>query len=150
MVRSTQVKNYDGKSFNTQYLDGQKKWNIGNTIIKNIGSAEVPFPTISWTNCQVVDGGVGACEQLECYFDSLRGSIDFSGNGNCYGKLTSLLSSNPTIEKFEIYPNPTEDYINIESVDFNYNLMRILNMMGQIVYVNTINGKGSLNVDVSR
>ncbi len=27
--------------------------------------------------------------------------------------------------------------------------MRILNMMGQIVYVNTINGKGSLNVDVS-
>ena len=57
---------------------------------------------------------------LICYYDKLLGNVNFMGNGTFNGRscneiLNSVKTNNPMIESLHIFPNPSSDWIEVNS-----------------------------------
>lgn len=124
------LKIYDGPSVNSN-------------LIGKYCNLNPPPSTISST---------GGSLTLEFYADNGLQLAGFDIDWKCY--FTSIEEVNK-ISKINIYPNPTNDYVNID-VDFNRSSelnLKVIDLLGKVLYQNTPGTKSvqfSDRIDVSR
>jgi hypothetical protein len=93
------------------------QWRLS-SFIKNIGTISSPFPELVVACDTTIDGNMGnEFGTLICYYDSIRGSIDFN---NPFMDCPSLYTVNTDILKDQkvktitIFPNPAYDQISFD------------------------------------
>ncbi len=107
-------------------------WDFGNGIVKNEQS-----PTIAYQD----DGEYDV-------------TLIASFSGGCYDTLTqtmgiSSITNTPPHYSFQVFPNPTQDHININKLPSNWELIRVMDQLGrEVKYIsNEYIPKRSLKVD---
>lgn len=125
-VTSVSNQVYDGITFETITGTDKNNWTIGANIVKNIGSLETPYPIPINNACYGIDGGTHLPFTLNCYYDDLRGSINFNTppSNDCHFAFTpvkQLITDNNKELSVTIFPNPTTNIINI----INNNILAI-------------------------
>lgn len=94
-----------------------KKWSVG-TIVKGIGGLTTPFPQMEFDSCNIIDGAVGSVHGLICYYDSIRGYINFGSSLNDCDVLLSVNTKPITVKEplpsIKIYPNPAYEQISFD------------------------------------
>ncbi len=104
--------------FDAVFTSYNDSFQIG-TILRNIGSTLSPLPQINPGPCAsgVIDGGIMGFQNLECYFDSLRGDFAFNNRPYqpCFGLRTSLEAAVKR-QVISIYPNPVEHLLEIKGL----------------------------------
>ena len=87
-----------------------------------------------------MDGNVGLPEVLTCYYDNLRGSIDFGNVGNCQGLISSTKSlGENTSLSIRIVPNPVVNTLHIATNALsNIKSFKIFDLIGH-EYINVQN-----------
>jgi hypothetical protein len=151
VVRNAQLTTNSGQQFNVIDANPQPYWTIGTRIIKNIGSTRTPFPVPGNLACTLIDGNVGLPGALDCYFDNLRGTIDFGGSGDCQSLITKTSDlPKSDAEIFVISPNPVADNLQIRNKNFSeIESIHVFDMLGkQHLSVKNINNS-RVDIDVS-
>ncbi len=143
---SIKTKEYDGRVFEVTYgsMVGTK-WELGEHIIKNIGSSNNPYP-LAGDTCNNSQGTGGTANlDLSCYYDDIRGFVDFRNNSrSCNTIINPIDKINNTQEQsksnWAVYPNPTSTSIHVELLDYQPSLegiriqYEIYNISGQRLY----------------
>jgi|GEM_PF-928384 len=138
-ITDVQKISYSNIQFDVITAKDQPYWTVGSAIIKNIGSINSPPFPISGSKCGMIDATLGDPGQLTCYFDSLRGYINFGGGSSleCRGTITTVsdlkrsIIENSTL-KFKISPNPASSFFFIDSdPDFKIKSVKIYDLMGR-------------------
>ncbi len=91
----------------------------------------------------IAASNVDYVENLLCYQDSTFGLMQFTSMPCNYTTITITLSEFNTNNKLNIYPNPTNEIINVElnastSLSGTDYKLEIMNALGQIVQINSI------------
>ncbi|MCG9911387.1 MAG: T9SS type A sorting domain-containing protein [Flavobacteriales bacterium] len=113
-------------------------WTVGNRVLKNIGSLWNFLPQPSSLNCNVVDGMVGATGLLRCYYDNIRGTVNFNSSSedqcNLYMFSTFSINQNDLESLLYVYPNPAADFISIKIAN-NYIIrnLKIYDLSGRFL-----------------
>jgi hypothetical protein len=150
-VRAVQEATMGSRQFTVIDANPQPYWTIGTRLIKNIGSTRTPFPLPGNLGCSVIDGNIGQPDGLICYYDNLRGSIDFGGFGNCQGLITKIKNPDENVSKsFALFPNPTSSNLQlVNSLSLEVESVNILDMLGK-QHISLRNmGSNNLEIDVS-
>ncbi len=138
-ITDVQKMNFSNIQFDVVTAKTQQYWTIGSVIIKNIGSINSPPFPISGSKCSMIDATLGNPGQLTCYYDSLRGYINFGGGSSleCRGTITTISDLNKsTVENsnylFKIVPNPVSSSFYID-YDFGFKIksVKIYDLMGR-------------------
>jgi hypothetical protein len=144
-LRNVQQLSLANRQFTVMDANPQPYWTIGTRLVKNIGSTRCPFPIPGSLGCSVVDGNSGLPSFLTCYYDNLRGRLDFGGLGKCEELITTtkdVYSKESTQSIFNIFPNPVSDRLHIVN-PYAYEIKKIsiFDMYGklQIAATNTDN-----------
>ncbi|MFN5417168.1 MAG: T9SS type A sorting domain-containing protein [Flavobacteriia bacterium] len=123
-------------------------WSYGNQIIKNIGgrSAFLASPDCAFNT--------GFDAGLSCYSDNIRGNIVFHDSFdentsymNCHAITTSILE-NPTsvTPQVFIYPNPTNEALNIIVTTFDEYTIFVYDLAGKLVSKKSANENTTIEV----
>lgn len=158
-VMNIGVQAFDGKNFNTINGSNKGRWNIGQTVIKNIGSLTSPYPIPIHPNpsagthpCNHKDF-YGSPNQLVCYNDDLRGNIAFSPTltGNCAYELTStrqLKARNKEGISIRLFPNPSSRSISVDILNpkIDINSFEIFNINGKRIQIKTFSSNHDINI----
>ncbi len=149
-------KEYDGRICDVTYghMTG-KNWRIGEQIIRNIGSNTSPYPQAGG-NCNVIDGLSGHLDGLVCYYDSIRGFVNFGNSNRPCGNIINPIDKielSTASTNWSVYPNPTNSNIHIELLQYTTQLAgtelhyEIYNASGQRLY----QARGAVNktIDMS-
>lgn len=115
-LRNVQQLSLANRQFIVMDANPQPYWTIGTRIVKNIGSTQSPFPIPGHLGCSVVDGNMGLSQYLTCYYDNLRGRLDFGGLGKCQELITNtkdIYAREPNQSPFNLFPNPVSNTLNI-------------------------------------
>ena len=150
-VRTVQEATMGSQLFTVIDANPQPYWTIGTRLIKNIGSTRSPSPLPGSLGCTVIDGNIGQPDALTCYYDNLRGSIDFGGVGNCQGLVTKINDLDKNDSKlFVISPNPVIDNLQIKgNSSVKLESINVFDMFGkQYFFIKNIDSNNS-EIDVS-
>lgn len=140
---SVRHKVYDGRLFEVTHghMTGNN-WRIGGPVIRNIGSATSPFAQ-SGLNCNPHLATGGGLYDLVCYYDSIRGFVNFGNSdrpcGNIINPIDKIEPSTASTN-WAVYPNPTNSNIHIELLQYATQLAgtelhyEIYNASGQRLY----------------
>lgn len=149
---SVRVQNVRDTLIDGQWLTLLELENINNhfgigNLYKNIGAATSPFPVMDFDSCMIIDGAIGNISDLVCYYDSIRGQVNFHPFADCNTLLTvntkAVISRDSEIN---FYPNPAYDVLNIGvKVEENWQV-RIFDFSGKVVLQNQLNSN-QLNID---
>ncbi len=145
------VETYSNLSFDVLYPQRSTYWSFGGGIAKNLGALNSFFPQVSSQSCLVSDGAVSNMQQLECYFDSVRGYVNVDISVRPCGELISSIyefRNNPALEKkVNIYPNPASEFI---FVNWEQQVataeVKIFNILGQFLQNCTVENNSQLNL----
>lgn len=141
MVQNISFQNYNGVQLEQISLESVgNNWEL-NTLLKGIGAYSSPFPTMSFENCQIIDGALGSVNTLQCYADPIRGNINFGGSTmDCSTLLTVNtipIKPSETTEKVVIFPNPVQNVLSFKLPSKYLKYILITNMLGQVVLQKT-------------
>jgi hypothetical protein len=124
-----------GRTFTLYRTSQNSYWQMG-TIIKNIGGLDAPFPYINHMLCNNPEAEYGSYyEDLVCYRDSLRGSIEFNPTGlyDCYDLITSTYEPPTLYKPLFTYPNPVIDVLHVDIKGNNVKKIVVYDILGNVV-----------------
>ncbi len=138
-VDSTSITNINGFNLKTLYVTYHKQAeytyesDYSSTIIEKIGDVKYMFNWNPWENIACDDNWT---QGLRCYYDSLIGSYSTNIADSCeYTYIwTEIKDTKNTNDIFKIYPNPTSNFINIETDNNTNYSIEILDITGKLVY----------------
>jgi hypothetical protein len=113
------MKTYDGRQFDVIHGSmAGNNWSIGDLMVKNIGSTNSPFPQPG-SNCTILHGTSGSLGSLVCYYDDIRGFVNFGSRRNCREMITPIQKIEPHESivnqgNWKVYPNPASNTVQVE------------------------------------
>jgi hypothetical protein len=150
-IRNVQQLLLANRQFTVMDANPQPYWTIGTRIVKNIGSMKSLFPVPGNAGCSVIDGNVGIPEYLTCYYDNLRGNLDFGGNGKCQELISAtqdVYEKNKHNTVFTIFPNPASSTLNILSQShLDIERISVFDMFGKPQMAVKYTGNNELDID---
>lgn len=129
--------------YNVSLTSYDKGYQIG-LVTSNIGASQSFLPSINVMKCPTAEY---RGERLICYSDSLRGFVGIGsslyGLSECHDISTRLDALLPIPEAlpFRPYPNPTRDFVTIETGQRIVKRLRIVNAVGQVLMDKTENSQ---------
>lgn len=155
LITSNNTYTFGNRIFQTYTTSENKKFYIG-TIIANIGSFSSPFSQINPFYCShyvdlhpVTQHGP-LYTNLACYFDSIRGRIEFWGSpdNECDNIILGIEKEIHT-KGFSLFPNPTSNSITVKNIQGNpIKQISIASTAGNTIYASSFL-ESEVNVDVS-
>mgnify|MGYP000870368379 CR=1 FL=1 len=134
-VLSTSVDTINGFPLRTMTVNGGFAGGFSGKIIEFIGNLRSPRPMLPFS-CSSPTDLTYEFDTLRCYQDFILGFYDFKTAPSCYYKLG--IDAKKIFQNFVLYPNPSNDFFEINNTNTEKTTLKITDIVGKLVYQNVL------------